>query len=89
MALILLLVQIILQLLIMDIFLPGLDGRVLHGSIEKINPTLAGHTIFISHWVPTGAIEEYIARHGVFLKKPFMAEALHKAIRATLGVSAF
>src|SRR5436309_3458711 len=26
------------DLLILDIFLPGLDGRILHGSIEKIAP---------------------------------------------------
>lgn len=75
------------DLLILDIFLPGLDGRVLHGSIEKINPGLTERTIFISHWVPTGAIAEYVAKHGVFLKKPFAAEDLLKAIRVTLGVA--
>ena len=68
------------DLLILDIFLPGLDGRVLHGSIEKIKPALAGRTVFISHWVPSGALGDYVLQHGVFLKKPFTADELMHAI---------
>ena len=78
------------DLLILDIFLPGLDGRILHGSIEKIARELAGRTIFISHWDPMGAIGEYVERHGLFLKKPFSGEQLLHAIDAVLGaVSGF
>lgn len=73
------------ELLILDIFLPGLDGRILHGSIEKIAPELASRTIFISHWVPTGAIGDYIGKHGLFLKKPFTADELLHAIEVTVG----
>jgi CheY-like chemotaxis protein len=68
------------DLLILDIFLPGMDGRVLHGSIEKINPALAAHTVFISHWMISGAIGDYVREHGVFLKKPFTADELMHAI---------
>jgi DNA-binding NtrC family response regulator len=73
------------ELLILDIFLPGLDGRIVHGSVEKIAPELAVRTIFISHWAPTGAIAEFVAKRGIFLKKPFTAEELLKAIEATIG----
>jgi len=73
------------DLLILDIFLPGLDGRVLHGSIEKIDPTLAGRTVFISHWTPTGAIAEYIDKHGIFIRKPFTAEDLLRGLVVTIG----
>jgi DNA-binding NtrC family response regulator len=72
-------------LLVLDIFLPGLDGRVLHGSIEKIAPDLAARTIFISHWSPTGAIAEYVAKRGIFIPKPLSAEQLMGAVEALLG----
>ena len=72
-------------LLVLDIFLPGLDGRVLHGSIEKIAPDLAARTIFISHWSPTGAIGEYVAKRGIFIRKPLDAERLIGAVEAMLG----
>lgn len=73
------------DLLVLDIFLPGLDGRILHGSIEKINPALAERTVFISHWAPSGALGEYVLGHGLFLKKPFTGEELMRAIDATSG----
>ena len=74
------------DLLILDIFMPHRDGRALHASVLSVNPGLAHRTIFISNWEPAGAIAEYVGENGLFLKKPFTADDLMRAIRLATGL---
>lgn len=76
------------DLLLLDIFMPHRDGRALHASVLSVNPGLARRTIFISHWEPAGAIADYVGENGLFLKKPFSAEDLMRAIRMAIGETA-
>lgn len=71
------------HLLLTDVIMPGMNGRLLASQIEKLRPGIA--VVFAS-----GYPAEVIAKHGVlekgtsFLQKPFTAEALVKKIRSVL-----
>ena len=75
------------DLLILDIFLPHRDGRSLHRTVLTVDSELAHRTIFISHWEPAGAIADYVGENGLFLKKPFTAEDLLRAIQLATGTA--
>jgi CheY-like chemotaxis protein len=71
------------HLLITDVVMPGLDGRLLSEAVTKLRP--ATKTLFIS-----GYAEDTVLRHGIatteatFLQKPFDLEALPERVRKLL-----
>ncbi len=62
--------------MILDIMLPDMDGIMAHERIRAIDPDLARKTIFVSGWVKSPEIREYLTSIGSFLPKPFSIDEL-------------
>lgn len=71
------------DLLLTDVFLPGMDGAELAGRLAALQPEL--RVIFMS-----GYSDEEVAEHGLdrasahFLPKPFTIESLEQAVHQVL-----
>ena len=62
--------------MILDIMLPDMDGIMAHERIRALDPDLARKTIFVSGWVKSPEIREYLTSIGSFLPKPFSIDEL-------------
>jgi DNA-binding response OmpR family regulator len=62
--------------MILDIMLPDMDGIMAHDRIRALDPDLARKTIFVSGWVKSPEIREYLTSIGSFLPKPFSIDEL-------------
>jgi two-component system cell cycle sensor histidine kinase/response regulator CckA len=73
-----------LDLLVTDVIMPGMNGRVLADELRRLNPALK--VLFTS-----GYTQDVIAPHGVlepgveFLPKPYSFAELTQKVRAVLG----
>src|SRR5438093_99739 len=67
--------------MVLDIMLPDMDGIMAHERIRAIDPALAGKTIFVSGWVKSPEIRDYLVSIGSFLAKPFSVEELVRVAR--------
>ncbi len=72
-----------LDLLLLDVILPGASGREIH---ETLRQRLAGlRFLFISGFSPDTVHDGFVMRHGLdFLQKPVSAEKLLRAVRRVL-----
>ncbi len=72
------------DLLLTDVVMPGISGRVIAEQLQMLDPRL--RVVFMS-----GYTDDAVVRHGVerdevhFLAKPYTASALARAVRAALG----
>ena len=75
------------ELLLTDVVMPGLSGRVIAEELQALDPRL--RVLFMS-----GYTDDAVVRHGVeqdevhFLAKPYTVTALAKTVRAALDMSA-
>ena len=67
-------------LLITDIIMPGLNGKLMADRLREDNPAL--EVIYMSGYLPEEIAEETL--EGVFFRKPFHPHELLKAIRSAL-----
>ena len=67
--------------MVLDIMLPDMDGIMAHERIRALDPALARKTIFVSGWVKSPEIREYLTSIGSFLPKPFSVEHLVEIAR--------
>jgi two-component system alkaline phosphatase synthesis response regulator PhoP len=70
--------------MVLDIMLPDMDGIMAHERIRAIDPQLAAKTIFVSGWVKSPEIRDYLVSIGSFLPKPFSVDDL---VRIAKGMS--
>lgn len=68
--------------MVLDIMLPDMDGIMAHERIRALDPQLAGRTIFVSGWVKSPEIREYLVSIGSFLPKPFSVDELVRVARS-------
>jgi two-component system, cell cycle sensor histidine kinase and response regulator CckA len=68
------------DLLITDIIMPGMNGKLLAEKLQEDNPGL--EVIFMSGYLPEEIAEETLG--GTFFRKPFHPHELLKAIREAL-----
>ena len=68
--------------MVLDIMLPDMDGIMAHERVRAIDPHLAGKTIFVSGWVKSPEIRDYLVSIGSFLAKPFSVEELVRVARS-------
>jgi len=68
--------------LVLDIMLPDMDGIMAHERVRAIDPQLATKTIFVSGWVKSPEIRDYLVSIGSFLAKPFSVEELVRLARS-------
>ena len=72
-----------LHLLITDVVMPGLDGRLLAGELRNRLPSL--RVLFVSGYAPDTIAERNAGKlDGQFLAKPFTGKALLAKVRAVL-----
>jgi DNA-binding response OmpR family regulator len=67
--------------MVLDIMLPDMDGIMAHERVRAIDPHLASKTIFVSGWVKSPEIRDYLVSIGSFLAKPFSGEELVRVAR--------
>ena len=68
------------EVLVTDLMMPGIGGKVLADTLAEIRPAL--RQIFISGYHPNTLSEEYLRlRHAAFLQKPFPADHVNRLIR--------
>ena len=68
------------SLLITDIIMPGMNGKLLAEKLMMDNPAL--QVIYMSGYLPEEIAEETLG--GIFFRKPFHPHELLKAIRSAL-----
>ena len=74
------------DLVILDLVMPGLTGEVALGRIRAIAPSVPA--ILVSGYDESGRIREIVAAgFGGFLQKPFRRQDLGKKVRELLGIS--
>ncbi|MBN1862215.1 MAG: response regulator [Dehalococcoidales bacterium] len=74
------------DLILMDIKMPGMDGREFFGILKARYPKLAGRVIFATGDVIGGDTKEFLDQSGrPVLTKPFTPDELKAIVRAALG----
>jgi two-component system, cell cycle sensor histidine kinase and response regulator CckA len=71
------------QLLVTDVIMPGLSGKMLAEWLTQVNPRVK--ILFISGYINNAAVRGAMAKTGtLFLQKPFNPQDLAKKVRAAL-----
>jgi two-component system, cell cycle sensor histidine kinase and response regulator CckA len=71
------------QLLVTDVIMPGLSGKMLAEWLTQVNPRVK--ILFISGYINNAAVRGAMAKAGtLFLQKPFNPQDLAKKVRAAL-----
>jgi DNA-binding response OmpR family regulator len=72
------------HLLLTDVVLTGMNGKVLSEMLKKLRPNL--RTVFVSGYTANVISERGVLDHGaVFLQKPFSPDELAAKVREALG----
>jgi len=71
------------QLLLTDVIMPGLSGKMLAEWLSQVNPALK--VLFISGYINNNAVRDAMSKPGTFfLQKPFNPLALTKKVREAI-----
>jgi two-component system cell cycle sensor histidine kinase/response regulator CckA len=74
------------QLLVTDVIMPGLSGKMLAEWLTQVNPRVK--VLFISGYINNAAVRGAMSKPGtLFLQKPFNPQDLAKKVRAALEAS--
>jgi DNA-binding response OmpR family regulator len=76
------------DLVISDLYMPGMDGLSLYREVVARHPSLHRRFLLMTGGLVTEAVQEFLGEQkGALLRKPFSRQQLLDAVRAVLGGS--
>ena len=71
------------DIILCDMWMPGIDGSIFHGAVARIAPEEAARTIFVTGGGLTPQLESFLSDKRV-LRKPWRRDDLLSAVEETL-----